>query len=249
MKTIGITDKEKQLLFIVLSIGLLLCAYFFGFTKLMDQAALIETSNKQDEATLKNLREMYNNLDATKQETEQFKTNIKKIVAKYPVDVPQEKSIYLIQEMEDIVGLHVDTINFSMNNLLMDFNGSDSPTGFFNVLGVHFSSSYEQFKELLKHVRDYPDRCTAPSVSVEFDQNTGRLTGTISYRMFYLTKTDSEFDNREYEEVPPTGIECGVDSIFGSLIEYTDEEGNTGYTRFVYNPILEGEEENSAVAD
>ena len=239
MKSIGITDKEKQLLFIVLALALFACAYFFGFTKLMDQASVIEASNVQDQATVDKLQGMYDRQDETKKETEGYKETIRSVVKKYPIDVPQEKSIYLIHELEETTGIHADTINFSMNNLVMDFAGDNTPAGYYNILGVHFSSTYEQFKEMLKHIRDYPDRSTSPSVSVEYDQTSGYLSGTISYRMFYLTQTDSEFDSRTYDgsfaEGQPTQyyplvnnplkISSGVDSIFGSLVKiiYEDE--------------------------
>lgn len=248
MKTIGISDKEKQLLFIVLSVLLLVCAYFFGFTKLMDQAELIENSNKQDQATLKELQAMFDKQEEKKAETKQYKDKIYEIVHKYPVRVPQEKAITILQMMEDTLcppdlnaenkgkDFHIDTINFSMNNLVMDFSGDGAPKGCFDVMGIHFTCRYEQFKSLLKYVLDYADRSTAPSVSVEFDQITGILSGNINYRMYYLTKTESEFDDRSYDEsfkeYAPLPIESGVEEygIFGALTEQTapllNEDGN-----------------------
>mgnify|MGYP007070164826 CR=1 FL=1 len=103
MKTIGITDKEKQLLLIVLSLAILAAAYFFGFTKLMDQAEVIKASNVQDQSTVDQLQNMVDRQAETQAETESFKKTIKDVVAKYPVSVPEEKAIYLIQEMEDLV--------------------------------------------------------------------------------------------------------------------------------------------------
>lgn len=249
MKTIGISDKEKQLLFIVLALGILVAAYFLGFVKLMDQAKAIEASNEQDQATVNQLQGMVDKQYETEQETEGYKNMIRQVIAKYPTDVPQEKAIYQVQEAEDLIGFHVDTINFSMRNMLMDFAGDDSPVGYYNSLGVHFTATYDQFKELLKHVRDYKDRCTSPSISMEYDQVSGALTGTITYRTYYLSKTDSEFDNRTYADVPPTGITSGVDSIFGTLIEIEDEEtGEISIGRYVF-PIPDEEGTENTVTD
>ena len=58
MKSFGITDKEKQLLFVVLALAVLALSYFFGFTKLQDQTATIKASNVQDQTTVDNLRNM-----------------------------------------------------------------------------------------------------------------------------------------------------------------------------------------------
>ncbi|MBR6152242.1 MAG: hypothetical protein IKQ25_13255 [Lachnospiraceae bacterium] len=238
MKSFGITDKEKQLLFVVLALAVLALSYFFGFTKLQDQTATIKASNVQDQTTVDNLRNMVSRQAETEQETERFKQTIKDIVAKYPSDVPQEKAIYQIQEMEDVTGVHVDNINFSMNNLVMNFSGENAPSGRYNTMGMHFSSNYSQFKDMLKFIRDYEDRCTAPSVSVEFDQSKGTLTGTVNYKTFFLTNTE-----KEYEEVPETGIESGVDSIFGTLINVPGEfEGEESVGRYVF-PIEGLEEE------
>lgn len=240
MKTIGITDKEKQLLLIVLSLAILAAAYFFGFTKLMDEAEVIKASNVQDQSTVDQLQNMVNKQAETEAETERFKQTIKDVIAKYPIDVPQEKTIYLIQEMEDLIGLHVSGINFSMGNLVMNFSGDNAPSGRYDMLGVSFTATYEQFKELLKHVRDYPDRSTSPSISVDFDQHTGLLTGTVNYRMYYLTNTD-----KTYEEIPPTGIESGVDSIFGALglMEETEEGQSIGRVSYIPEELLEQEQQ------
>ncbi len=237
MKNIGITDKEKQLLFVVLALVVLAGSYFFGFTKLQDQTAAITASNVQDQTTVDTLRNMVSRQAETEQETERYKQTIKDIIAKYPSDVPQEKTIYQVQEMEDVTGVHVDSISFSMNNLVQNFSGENAPSGRYNTMGMHFSSSYDQFKEMLKFIRDYEDRCTAPSVSVDFDQAKGTLTGTVNYRTYFLTNTE-----KEYVDVPETGIESGVDSIFGTLINVPGEfEGEESVGRYVY-PI-EGLEE------
>ena len=150
MKNFGITDKEKQLLFVVLALAVLALSYFFGFTKLQDQTATIKASNVQDQTTVDNLRNMVSRQAETEQETERYKQTIKDVVAKYPSDVPQEKAIYQVQEMEDATGVHVDSVNFSMNNLVMNFSGENAPSGRYNTMGMHFSSSYDQFKEMLK---------------------------------------------------------------------------------------------------
>jgi Tfp pilus assembly protein PilO len=206
---LSITDAEKRLLFIVLAMAILAASYFFGFTKLMDQAKAIESSNTQDEATVATLQDMVNRQAETQAETEGFKKSIKEIIAKYPVKIPQEKAIYLIQSMQDQVGIYVSSISFSMSNLVMNFSGEGAPSGRSADLGIAYTCTYPQFKEMLKYVSEFPDRTTMPSVSAAFDQATGLITGNLVYKMYYLTNTE-----KEYEEFPETGIESGVTSIF-----------------------------------
>ena len=154
MKKFVITDAEKKLLFIVLGIVLLVCAYFFGFTKLNEQAAAIEASNKQDEAEVTRLEGMVSKQAETQAETEQFKQNIEKIIAKYPVAVPQEKAIYLVQQFEDITLMDVDSIAFSMDNTVQNFSGDNAPVGKYANLGISYSASYNSFKDFLKAMKN-----------------------------------------------------------------------------------------------
>ena len=215
---LGITDSEKRLLFIVLALALLVCTYFFVFTKFMDQAAAIEASNVQDQATVDQLQSMVDLQAETQKETEGYKQTIKDIIAKYPVKIPQEKSIYLVQSMQDEIGVYIPSISFSMDNLVMTFSGDEGVSGRSANLAMAYTCTYDQFKELLKYVTEQKDRVTIPSISAAFDQATGLITGSMTYKMYFLTNT-----GKEYEEFPETGLEKGVPSIFyGSDVTWED---------------------------
>ena len=220
MKGLSITDSEKKLLFIVLALGILVAAYFFGFTKLMDQASTIESSNQQDEALLTQLQNMVARQAETVAETEKFKQTIKDIVKKYPSDLPQEKVIYLLQQTEDIVGVDYSSISFSMDNEALGIQDGDKKlSGMYASISVPYKSTYAQFKSLLEYVADQKeDRTTIPTITASYDTETGGLQGSITYRMYYLRNTD-----RAYEEFPETDIPAGLPDIFHTLSEDTYE--------------------------
>ena len=209
MKKFVITDAEKKLLFIVLGVVILVCAYFFGFTKLNEQARAIEASNVQDEAEVSRLEGMVSKQAETQAETEQYKKNIETIVAKYPVSIPQEKAIYLVQQFEDITLMDVDSIAFSMDNVVQSFSGDGAPVGKYASLGIAYDATYDSLKEFLLYVTKLDDRTIVPTISASYDQTSGLLKGNLNYKMFYLTNTD-----KEYEEFPPTDIEAGKAGIF-----------------------------------
>ena len=85
MKKLSITDSEKKLLFIVLALAILAAAYFFGFTKLNEQAAAIEASNEADQATVTKLEGMVAKQAETEAETKSFKDGMNGI------DDPEKK--------------------------------------------------------------------------------------------------------------------------------------------------------------
>ena len=215
MKQKGITDSEKKLLFVVLALGILAASYFFGFTKMNDSALVIETSNQQDEATVKTLEDMVNRQPQTIQETEGFKQTIQEIIAKYPADLPEEKVIHLIQQSEEAVGVDHASIGFSMDNVMMVFTGAkegeSNPIGYYASISLPYTATYEQVKTLLEYTADLDDRTTIPTINLSFDASTGNLNGSINYRMYYLRNTD-----REYEELPALDIPSGTLDIFHS---------------------------------
>lgn len=214
MKGLSITDSEKKLLFIVMALGILAAAYFFGFTKLMDQASEIEASNQQDEALLTRLQDMVSRQAETVAETEGFKKTIKEIVKKYPSDIPQEKAIYLIQQTEDIVGVDYDSISFSMDNTILNISDGDKNlSGMFAALTLPYKGTYDQVKNLLDYVAEQKeDRTTIPNMTIAYDSETGGLRGSVTYRMYYLRNTD-----RKYEEFPDTEIPAGLSDIFHTV--------------------------------
>ena len=222
MKGFSITDSEKKLLFIVMALVILAASYFFGFTKFMDQATAIENSNQQDEALLAQLQGMVARQAETVAETEGYKKTIKDIIRKYPSDLPQEKTIYIIQQTEDIVGVDYSSVSFSMDNVIMSFSGEDSnPVGMYASISVPYKGTYEQVKSLLEYIASQKeDRMTIPNITMSYDSETGNLAGSITYRMYYLKNTD-----RQYEEFPETGIPAGLPDIFRTTGGEIDEIG------------------------
>lgn len=211
MKGLTITDSEKKLLFIVLALLILVLSYFFGFTKLMDEASTIELKNEQDASLLAQLQNMVARQAETVAETEKFKQTIKDVIAKYPVDLPQEKIIYLMQLSEDTVGVDYSSISFSMDNSVMTIQGEDETQyAMYASVSVPYKATYEQVKQLLEYTAAMTeDRTVIPSMNISYDTETGALTGSITYRMYYLRNTD-----RKYEQFPETGIESGMPDIF-----------------------------------
>lgn len=216
MKGLTITDSEKKLLFIVLALLILVCAYFFGFTKLMDAAETIELKNEQDASLLTQLQNMVAKQAETVAETEKFKQSIKDIIAKYPSDLPQEKIIYLMQLSEDTVGVDYSSISFSMDNMVMTIEGEEETQyAMYASVSLPYKATYEQVKQLLEYTAAMKeDRTVIPAMNITYDMETGNLMGSITYRMYYLRNTD-----RKYEQFPETGIEAGTPDIFHTIGE------------------------------
>lgn len=116
MSKFKLSDSDKKLLIIFLSIVLVACSYFFVFTKVMNKAAAVEEQNTADQATVQQMEQMEAGLPQVKENIQKMRKKQKKIVAAYPSDMTTEKVIETLQAMEDDneSDFHISEISFAM---------------------------------------------------------------------------------------------------------------------------------------
>lgn len=127
MKKRTLTDSEVRLLLVFLALLMFACAYFLSFLKNVELAQEIEAQNEEDSALIETLESMIERKDQVEAQTGEYRQAIEDIVAKYPSDIPAEKVITIIQEIERNSGASVGNITFSMNEpvvSLEDYAGS-----------------------------------------------------------------------------------------------------------------------------
>lgn len=227
-----ISDSELRLILLLLSVLLIAVAYFLVYNRSVTAAQELEAQNDIDSATVTRLESMIAVRAQVEAETEELRQSIRDIIAKYPADLTTEKAIAVLQNIEDYTGMDVPNVSFMMNNLLMNFTypAEDTnipPTGYYASLSMTYSASYADFKRMLAYISLLPDRMTAPTVSVSYDQVTDLVSGSITMNLYYLQDT-----GREYEAPLIYGIDKGVESIFGAgdgivpNVEDAEDEGD-----------------------
>ncbi len=218
MKRLNVSDSELRLIIIFIAVCMLGAAYYFGFSSFNEKAKLVEESNVKDQQRITQLQSMAGRRVQIEEEIIKYNQLIEDTIAKYPVDVPTEKSIYLLQGIEDSTNAHFNAINFLMDTRLTALSGNvtdetavvDGPVAYYNTLTMAYDASYDDLKDMVDYIHDFDDRMTIPSITAAYDTETGNISGIINVRMYYLTETE-----KEYEEIPDTGIDHGVNNIFG----------------------------------
>lgn len=235
MKKLRLSDSEKRLLLLLLALILFVGAYFIGFRRNVTAAEAIEKDNAEKSAMIAQLETMVNRQAEVEARTVEAKQNVEEITAKYPPAMTVEKAITVVQDMENATGIEVLDINFVMDNLLLDFSGmtagtaenaeggeaqeqteqaaapSNEPKGYYASLTMNYAAGYDSLKKLADYVPELQDRATIPAISAAYDSETGKLAGTMTVNLYYLTET-----GREYEEPKLSGIGKGVSDIFKS---------------------------------
>lgn len=216
MKKAKLSDSEIKLILLLLALLLLAGAYFLVYRRSVTAATALEEQNKIDQATVDQLENMKRRRSQVEAGTENMKQYIQEIIKRYPSDLTTEKAIAIVQDIELYSPVLISSINFRMDNLIMNFTHSSEevptpPTGYNATLALSYSTTYEGFKNMLRYIAAREDRMTVPSVSVTYDPVTDLVSGTITFNMFYLRNTGKEY-------VPPViyGVDKGVESIFGA---------------------------------
>lgn len=220
MRAFKLSDSEKRLLLLFLAVLMFAAAYFLSFQRNIDRAEEIEAQNVEDQAYVDLLESMVARRPQIEAQTLEYRQTIEEIIAKYPPDVPTEKVITIIQELEDRTGVTVNNISFSMDNIIVDLSTSAVAddgaysagvysVGYRDTIGMTYYATYSDFKRMISYINGLSDRTTIPSITAVYDSDSGFVSGVISINMFYLTDT-----GREYEVPEITGNRKGVQSIF-----------------------------------
>ena len=246
MKKIKLSDSEIRLLLMLFALIMLAGAYFFSFQKNVTRAGEIEAQNERDQQTVGKLESMVGRQAEVEAQTEEYRQFVRDVIAKYPPQVPTEKAIVIVQELEQLSGVHVTNISFSMDNVIGSLASAvaGEPTvsdgtegtqsagpavgtylGYYDTLALTYEAEYTALKDIASYIAGLRDRATIPAVTAAYDSETGNLSGVITVNMFYLTNT-----GKEYEAPRITGMDKGVEDIFrsgggsvGEVLE--DEEG------------------------
>lgn len=118
MNKIKLSDSDKRLLIIFVSILMVAASYFFFFNKSMSKASEVEDSNTKDQATVQQMEQMEAALPQVRQNMKDLKQKQADIIAKYPSDIKTEKVIWILQDIEDHNDYHISDITFAMHSPL-----------------------------------------------------------------------------------------------------------------------------------
>lgn len=87
-----------------------------------------------------------------------------------------------------------------------------SVVGYKTTLVVEFVTSYEGLEKAIDFVKEYEDKMSIDTITVEFDSETGELKGTMNLSMYALDGIGAE-----YVEPKITDVKLGLKDIFRSL--------------------------------
>lgn len=249
-----ITQRDKNLILVMLGIVLVFCSYYFGFRTLKSMQESLEQENTALTGQIRALNEIAMNQEQYLQDTKELKAEMDKVIAQFPVDITSEDIILYTRDLERKTNSYVSSISMpaltsvpvaaeletDVLNQYGDITGAVAQNAFVNEgrvpdaanmflskieSNISYSISYSGLKTMIQDITTDTGRKSIDNVSLVFNENTGDLSGTMTINYFLLSGT-----GKEYIQPSITGNLRGVESIFGSLktrveVGAEDEEG------------------------
>ncbi|MBD5533313.1 MAG: hypothetical protein HDQ98_14145 [Lachnospiraceae bacterium] len=238
-----VTKQQVNVLIMVLGVIIIALTYFYGVQKLNEKTEILEVENGQLRNEIDALQQLQLKQNSYIADTEMMKGLCEVIVEMFPSYVLTEDEIMYAVKLENQVGCYfsyvgtpvtenIDIPLGTRENILADLqdltgaiaaNSTVNQEQIFSTDGFMlgrsastntFTCTYDQFKELVKLIREEDNLLSIDEISLSYNNTTGSLSGNMTINYYSMSGT-----GRKYEP-PRTGVAgYGVDCIFGAVIQ------------------------------
>ena len=216
-----ITSRDKELIFLVLSIGIVAASWFLG-------AKNIEKKTEEMTARKEELRQEYDERirilqqkDEYIQKTKDYNEAYTLMLGRYPGDISQVQQIMFVTGLEERFDTQVVSVSYTDPAEIYQFQtteqGNIMPyTLAMSTLQIPVSLEYGKWKDLLDYVFSYQDKNTIPQITASYNQETNVVDATVTMYQYAVRGEDRIF------EEPKITVPIGTDNIFrsGTALSY-----------------------------
>lgn len=219
-----ISEKDKQLLYIVVAIAILAGAYFFGFKNFSDKADSYKAKTVQYNDMFNELIEHQKKRTYYSDITKQYTAEREEILAKYEDGYNQENFIKTISDIEAKDGVWVSDMEFQLPENIYQFTSVEGTYGFVNETTMEFVATYDEFKDFLASILAINSKTTISELAVEYDEENQVLEGELTLRHYSIGTLLSVGPEVQID------LDTGVTNIFDSnyVTSNTHTQGSEG---------------------
>ena len=187
IKSAGMSDRDKNLLFIVGGILLVVLVIQFGFRNFLAE-------NKEQKATKAALEAELKELDVIQKKTKEY-------YKEFPAMVKARDQILYASDMEKRYdSLHISKVSMEAGELV-----AENQEAGLSVYGVpemiECTVSYAQLKDWLHRIPKEEERKSINEMVLTLDEASGNLVGDIRMKQYYMLGTGEEYQPAEINDV------------------------------------------------
>jgi len=195
----SISKHDQKLILVLLGLAVFLAAYFGICKTFNDKKDAIETQITARSARLDELLGFQEKQTTYKSETDKIDAEMNTELKKYPSDVRSEDMIMYATELENKVGIKVQSISIASPDVVTKFSVAKKSGDSFTLVPVvavrtgltmNCTLNYEQFKKLMDYVYGSPEKTDVANVSINYAAESGGLSCVITIEKYFITSTD-----------------------------------------------------------
>lgn len=255
---LNISARDKALLWMLVSVLVIACAYYLGYSKLSEQVSACEQQLSSEQSKNRQLISM--NADKKKYEegVSTYNNQYHAVLSGYENGASQDASLMYLNRIEQITGSWIKSTTFASMSPIYTFGqiASTNPSvsgglaystdmqGYKTTLTLAYEAGYSQWKELISYVNNYYSKNTIDNISMSYNTELGVVSGTMTLSTYCITGRERIY------QLPGYTAPFGTDNIFSSAFftpavsSQTDENGNYILSDYDYYMLL-----NSAASD
>lgn len=217
----NISKRDQKLLLILFGLVIFLLSYLWISKSFNSKQDDIQTQIDALSPQLEELRTYYANLSTYQGEIDRIESGVTADLSKYPSDVRSEDIVMYAYELQEKLGISIDSIMLASPEVVAQFSVPQKIDTSYELIpvaamrtGFEISCKldYAQMKKLIAYVYNDSKHTTIESVSVSYDAETGGLTGTVSLEKYFVISS-----NYTYQQTEIPSFEQGTTNPFGTI--------------------------------
>ena len=227
----SLSERDMRLIYILLSLVIIGCSYFFGFKTFQEKKSEVDQENTELQKEVNNLRTMVQNQERVQADTAEKNAKIAKIVSHFPAEIRTQNVISVIDTLErEDRTIKIPSETFVMNQVyykdgqLLDGEGaataatSETQTASGTVTSggtgyvayrskVSFScdTSYNALKKIVNFFNKNDKRMTIDNITISNATGKKTLTCTMTVSMYSISGTEENYEAPRLEKKSALG--------------------------------------------
>lgn len=216
-----LSKRDAKLLLMLAGLLIFLLSYLLVYNRFIEKQAEISAKIAELQPQLQTLETYQGRLSQYKMSIDESRDILQKELQRYPANIRAEDLILYAKELESRIGIDATGLVFADPVLVNEFSGialkdgkevKETMSGYRTEMNLSGSMTYSQLKNLLNYIYSAQDYTSVGSVSVSYDAELARMTGTVEISKFYLTYPDVESVAATMPTVPQGNL-----NLFGSV--------------------------------
>lgn len=240
-----ISERDKKLVLVLLSILILGASYMLGYQKLSDKADEYKQEYNAMKVKEADLIEKQENIEDYEKNIIFFENAYNSVISQYGSGVTQTFQIDFLNRLERATNVWIKSVNFQAAAQVYTFGNiqttnpagsgnaySTDLAGYRNSFTVAYQGQYEDWKNLIEYLNTYFSKNVIENISMSYSDITGEVSGTMTFDVYSIVGSDNTYVEPEFD------IETGSDNIFMSeilgAVNVPDSNGDSILSNYDY---------------